>query len=215
MKPILFSTEMVKAILDGRKTMTRRIVKPQPKDHNHFDYIEADWKEKSPEYVKDNLENEWYCKYCGDGIGWDGHSIYKPKYQIGDILWVRETWSKGHFVDEDGKVVYEGFVYKAGGGFDDFEPNYELSEFRWKSSRFMPRKAARIFLEVTNVRVEKLWDIKDENIINEGISIKDTDPKTLLYKEFAILWESIHGKDSWQLNPWIWVYEFKRQEEKK
>src|SRR5689334_11061640 len=92
--PILFSTPMVRAILDGRKTMTRRIVKPQPKDcsSNHKAYEEAEWKNEPPKFISDKGENAWFCLYCGNGVNPDGSALKCPYGKPGDLLWVRETF---------------------------------------------------------------------------------------------------------------------------
>ena len=162
-RPILFSTEMVRAILDDRKTMTRRVVKPQPPE---------DWGVKCP-----------YGK-------------------IGDVLWVRETFCK-----------YKGdYLYKA-----DFDP-LTRKEFerdnKWKPSIFMPRSASRISLRITNIRVERLNDITEEDAKLEGV-IYPANPVIENYgngyrTNFRLLWESINGKASWGQNPWVWVIEFER-----
>jgi hypothetical protein len=146
-KTILFSTPMVQAILAGRKTMTRRVVKPQPDDyglHNHTDF---------PMSIDSNLQGWWGTI---DETGSDKQ--YHP-YQLGDILWVREAWA----VNE-----YDDYRYKADVSLAD--PFYKWEGVRWRPSIFMPREAARIFLKVTNVRVERLQDITEEDVRAEGIS---------------------------------------------
>lgn len=196
MKPILFSTEMVKAILEGRKTQTRRIVKPQP--------------------------NGEYCGICTSSfenknvgkVGFaDGdrlEELIKPKYQISDILWVRETWcykmahNFGSPIPDKSEIFYKA--------------DCDIAEIGgWKPSIFMPREAARIFLEVTDVRVERLQEISEKDAMAEGISLPNyaeqaisdvhyPDPDEI----YADLWESINGKGSWDKNPWVWVITFKR-----
>ena len=228
-KPILFSTEMVNAILDGRKSMTRRVIKDKDITNN-FD-IDVD----GSAYAYINPET-------GDS--------YPPtaiaKYQVGDILWVRETWSK----DENGE-----YVYRTNYGTTE-DDSFPPSMFKWKSSIHMPREAARIFLRVKNVRVERVQDITEEDAKNEGVkdpydyqepSYYDqphvrgmeinksafaglwdsiyAEPKAVTNKDDGILyyvsypWEDIQetreykGKP-WYVygNPWVWVYEFERVE---
>jgi hypothetical protein len=195
-RPILFSTAMVQAILEGRKTQTRRIVKPQTKS------IFPDKKDRMPKAF------------------WTGMEWVKPPYQPGDILWVRETW--GHIAFENHKAggYDEWFIYKA-------SRNCELpDDFKWRPSIFMPREAARIFLRVTNVRVERLQDITKEDAIAEGLNIGTVDnekyAKNNAYRllannlpvaMFADLWDSLNAKRGygWEKNPWVWVIEFEKQ----
>jgi len=190
LRPILFSTEMVKAILEGRKTQTRRLLKL-----------------KGCKIVVPNkyFDMEKILKWNKD---------YFPYGKIGDILWVRETWQKSLNPNE--------FVYKA----DTDNPIYLDSNFKWKPSIFMPYAACRIFLKVTNIRVEKLQDISETDAINEGIEIVEQINKVSFYKRYfgrnknfttampkysyQTLWEKINGKESWDLNPYVWVIEFER-----
>ena len=213
-KPILFNTEMAKAILDGRKTVTRRVVKPQP------------------------TAPRWNCiGYLGYD---DGHGYQmEQQYKVGDILYVRETWGKHPKQD----IFYYRADSVCNGKSDEWgcpEPydktnNCILCEWcdgfiKWRPSIHMPKSAARIFLKVTGVRVERLQDMYVDDAINEGawgngIPIL---PFSLLYKEhpkascnaiasFAHLWDSTMPKKDidrygWEANPWVWVYEFERVE---
>ena len=211
-KPILFSTEMVQAILEGRKTQTRRIIKPQPKEGiitTAFDFKKGFYASKIK--IEENPDRFEITK------------LFKPKYQTGDILWVRETWQTAwNFYKKSCETIY-----KADGGYwidDD-------GIMKWKPSIYMPKEAARIFLEVSNVRVERLKDISEEDAIEEGIEIIHYAENILpvfrnyLLKEkkgtlnprlsFRTLWEKINGEDSWDANPWVWVYEFKVVEKPK
>jgi hypothetical protein len=166
-RPILFSAPMVRAILDGRKTQTRRIMKIQPDGRGtrctnvHFE----DWHGR-----------ELKCPY-----GW-----------VGDILWVRETWSK----TDSGKYIYAA----TNNGFNPV----------WKPSIFMPKDACRIRLQITDIRIEKIQDISKEDVIAEGIDTKflyeGTHPKWAYFS----LWDKINGKGSCEQNPWVWVIEFKK-----
>lgn len=190
-RPILFSTPMVRAILDGRKTQTRRIIKP----HKYA-------------YGGESVEGLNY-------INWDCNGnelIQSPKHKIGDVLWVRETWQKTTFLhplDDE-----YGYIYKASENGREWAESDE--GWTWKPSIFMPKEACRLFLKVTNVRAEPLQDITDTDIVDEGISatVSSTDPTLYLtYKEaFQQLWQSINGKESWDLNPWVWVYNFEKTE---
>jgi len=192
-KPILFRTDMVQAILAGNKSMTRRIIKPQPIDEI-TDY-------------GDGLC--FYKKLKGDP---NIPIVFKSKYQVGDILYVKETWKW------EGETKYTDvwplgtFLYKV-----DFEEGEGPS--RWKSSLFMPRVAARIFLKVTDVKAERLQDITEEDAMGEGVDLTDTGWCNYLLKgktvstakqSFATLWDSINGKKSWHSNPWVWVISFEQ-----
>ena len=232
MKPIPFNTEMVRAILDGRKTQDRRVVKPQPggvtKDgvaYNKFKEIEVcrDGKLLTISHSEDG-------KPFVDTI--------KPRYQPGDILWVQETWTVEDVDEETMKAV---IGYKSEGntqeGFqktisiDDYE-KYEsklYSEQEYWPSIHMPKEAARIFLRVTGVRVERLQDISSEDALAEGViewicskynsgSYADNAMRGAACakpeRAFALLWDSLNAKRGypWKSNPWVWVIEFERTE---
>lgn len=205
-KPILFSTEMVQAILEGRKTQTRRIIKPQP--------ILGDgtWDVRNiHEYFYDNGKFISVPK-----LNTENHKSVKIK--TGDILWVRETWQTTW---NENKKSWDT-IYKADGGYwidDD-------GIMKWKPSIYMPKKRARIFLEVTNIRVQRLQEISEEDAIAEGIKktwinddikqckfknyINDGKGSKSAIDSFISLWEKINGEDSWNVNPWVWVYDFKQ-----
>ena len=190
MKPILFNTEMVKAILDGRKSVTRRLVKLQP-----LGYFEVS---ENPTYLYDFEPNS--------------QRIY-PRYQAGDILYVRETWCD--WPDDTG----HNYFYKATeDGVDGFSP-------KWKPSIHMPKHAARIFLKVKDVRVERLQDMPHDAPAKEGIHFQSC-PDGFTWKSetsidccyinpmgaFIALWNTTVSED-WQKfesNPWVWVIEFSR-----
>ena len=205
-KPILFSTPMVQAILEDRKTQTRRIIKPQPSlinDNIHF-----------------NFEKEYYLT--------KEQLLKKAPIQPGNVLWVRETWFPTRF---DYKYLLamgaNGHIkYRADG---DYDPKKDCVGRSWKPSIFMPKEACRIFLEVTEVRVERVQDISEDDSKAEGIrGIYNVVPKNhndcwLDYTHghrgfdspvhsFRSLWLSINGQESWEASPWVWVYEFKRIE---
>jgi hypothetical protein len=196
MKPIIFSTPMVQAILEGRKTQTRRIVKPQPPQF--VDYFEK--------------RGDGFKAYMVPGEPCD-YPLVKPKYQPGDILWVRETFCEvpyehNHVPIKGGYITIPKYAYKA-----DSERDYTGI---WKPSIHMPREAARIFLQVTNVRVERLQDITEEDAIAEGMSKTLVDGVTFISAKgkFHALWDTLYAKRGhpWENNPWVWVYEFMRIE---
>lgn len=174
---------MVQAIMDGRKTQTRRIVKPA-KNATCFDIaMNKDGSNKWPR----NLDADE--RFISD--------MKCPYGSIGDVLWVRETWNKVSFPDGTTARKLE-FVYKADKGSG-------LLTAKWKPSIFMPKGACRIRLEITNIRVERLQDISESDCVIEGIQ---GDYPYLISNYFS-LWSKINGKESLDLNPWVWVISFK------
>lgn len=205
-RPILFSAPMVRALLAGTKTQTRRGVKPQPP---------ADTFQVTPYHHPDNHPRFFAWK---DGFGGaEMHPAWEPipcPYgQPSDQLWVRESW----------KHIEGGNVYDAAGGvMDSFEHEtlYRASSPNdpgpWKPSIHMPRWASRITLEITGVRVERLQDITPDDCIAEGawpIEMRELGRGHEAIAAFRTLWESIDGNGSWAENPWVWVLEFRRLQE--
>jgi hypothetical protein len=200
---------MVKAILDGRKTVTRRIVSP---------------------HRKAIIENMWFDKVDGDivvvyddnfHIGEKGY--IKPLCKVGEILYVRETWTYG----PEGTYLYRAST-------ETYREYGHYSDFIWKPSIHMPKEAARIFLKVTNVRVERLQDMDHDAPMKEGIRSYTKDSTVYKFapsaewlpwrdmprnptEAFKLLWNSTVKKSDidcygWEANPWIWVIEFERVE---
>jgi hypothetical protein len=195
--PILFSGPMVRAILEGRKTQTRRVVKPQPSD----DWMNGtNWQEYYKPGKHQVLEkNLWVENHE------TGKEIPCRYGKPGDRLWVRETFNVEPMItDEDFYNTYLKPIYRA----DD---KWKIIP-KWKPSIFMPRWASRITLEITDVRVERLQDISYADVLAEGTPtlIGFNSPRKF---QFEQLWESINGKKyPWSSNPWVWVVEFKRVE---
>lgn len=205
-RPILFSAPMVRALLDGTKTQTRRVMRDQPcmlwdfnRGHLSIRVRGAVYQAFSPSFPP----------------------VRCPYGQPGDRLWVRETWAKPFDVPDaklEGRVTYRS----------DFRESHVLGMVRadgamadrvkWKPSIYMPRWASRITLEVTGVRVERLQDISVTDAIAEAVNVHQDHhgkPRTSIYspvQAYRDLWESINGPDSWDANPWVWVVEFKRAE---
>ena len=195
-KPMLFSTDMVRAILEDRKTVTRRVVNPQPDC-------------RPVPMTKDSC---WPGYFAIQGT----EKVVRLPYQPGDILWVRETWAEMPY----------GFVYRV----DGEEPDGWDCDDRWRPSIHMPRGAARIFLRVTGVRVERLQEITEDGAKAEGAekSYPYTDPETgktvfvldekgTYRSGFSQIWDrTIKPKDRlsccWESTPWVWVIEFERCE---
>ncbi len=234
-KPILFNTEMVRAILDGRKTCTRRLVKPQPDEKHTYPLdIVTDCTEKK----------EVGC--FGFGIDeYGGYVQYaRPQCQPCDILYVRETWE--HFEccccegDEHGNCYREpqqSALNKSCGCYMYRATDEIYGDARWHPSIHMPKEAARIWLKVTDVRVERLQDITEEQACMEGTDPWDeacyenngwyptfSDPDSggdpNMIDGFHKLWNSTIKKSDidrygWDANPWVWVIEFERCEKPK
>jgi hypothetical protein len=216
-KPILFSGPMVRAILDGKKTQTRRVVKLK----------NGDMMIGAPSVVKCTEEQD-ERGHTFFGFASEDELYPCPYGQPGDRLWVREAWTPDH------ADFYPHFrtCYRADGGFE-----YERNErgevysseskrwypFRWRPSIHMPRWASRITLEITSVRVERLQEISEADAQAEG-----GEPGCLTCGEncidrggcgycrpayrdsFAYLWMELNGRESWDVNPWVWVIEFRR-----
>ena len=236
-KPILFNTEMVRAILDGRKSCTRRVIKPQPQSRLCYTYAGSHngcvrkwtypnrgarefWGEeyRLPENIKDEeLRKQW-----------------NPPYHTDDVLYIRETWT-----EECGK-----YYYRADYDSDYLDPCETLSggypascrnhpgcdgcmatstRIHWRPSIHMPKEAALIWLKVTDVRVERLRDITGLSVQKEGIEVEPNecagkfDFVSELFLLFQRLWDSTIKKSDldcygWDANPWVWVIEFERCE---
>jgi hypothetical protein len=196
-RPILFSGPMVRAILEGRKTQTRRIV-------------------KDPICTNQEL-------YADAGLIWyGGFGLRKPcKFgAVGDRLWVKETFCQPTFEE---KCFYRADMpihidRKESGLNEDID--FVDSDFKWKPSIFMPRWASRITLEIVSVRVERLQWITEEDAKAEGV--EPYNAKMYVHgrgvlehsyvPEYAMLWNDINGAGSWSSNPWVWVIEFKKVE---
>ncbi len=191
-KPMLFNTEMVQAILKGRKIQTRRVINPQP-PKSAGKIIIFETLVRKPGFTPD----EKTLVALGDDWG------FEAPYQPSDILWVRETWQKldNALVPDlsPGEYVY---VYRASENGKAWES--ETENWKWRPSIHMPREAARTFLRVTGVRVERLQDITTEGAKAEGFetigAFREAFDKMLLKKD---------GSD-WYTNPWVWVIEFKK-----
>lgn len=184
-RPILFSGPMVRAILDGRKTQTRRVVKPQPCQQ----MVPVD-------FTLDQSSRRWS----------DRQSLWNCPYgRPGDRLWVREAWAADRCYDHlkpceipEGSTIHRGEEIVSG----------------WHKKRpsiHMPRWASRIDLEVTGVRVERLQDISERDAKSEGVwPLPPNPPIRGHQRAFKALWGHINGSDSWAKNPWVWVVEFRR-----
>ena len=211
--PIIFNGEMVRAILEGRKTVTRRIMKLQP-----WKIGEGEYECRHEKGFYDMGSNNWVCRQCGCGVvPMKRGSYFHAPYQPGDILYVRETWAEWT----------SGYIYRAW-PYPFPQPGC-FPETVWHPSIHMPKEAARIWLTVTGVRVERLKDIKPEGLREEGIKLYvlpeececQYDKIGAVYfcrkarEEFSKVWDSTIRKADidrygWDANPWVWVIEFER-----
>jgi hypothetical protein len=209
-RPILFSGPMVRAILEGRKTQTRRVIKPQPETawvewmiNINLNGDNRYWVEGEPTMhlnMEKDYEDKGECPYG------------KP----GDRLWVRETFATRHPYD----LEEEHLTYRA--DYLGLSEGILSAGWGWRPSIFMPRAASRITLEVTGVRVERLQDISEADAIAEGVYTNDQAIEKLglpadtkltgsCVDKYRIVWESINAKKyPWESNPWVWVIEFKK-----
>lgn len=200
-RPVIFNGEMVRAILDGRKTQTRRSISDR---HLHLIDVASQVGECYPlESGIDHANSQsYYREHC-------------PFGKVSDRLWVRETWTPESIDAEDGNYSPD---YRA-------MANGQPLDGRWTPSIHMPRWASRITLEITGVRVERLQDISEADAINEGIDADSLDESQDKYDciadhnmtgrptargHFSDLWQSIYGAENWRANPWVWVIEFRR-----
>lgn len=207
-RPIIFGSESVKAILEGRKTQTRRVVKDAPADWMGYKFHQmvgriAQWVPKSS-YHSHHAHQESICPYG----------------KVGDEVWVRESFRElGSAQKIDGQLPWRGSpdicVYKSDGDYDG----------PWRSPIHMPRWASRITLEITGVRVERLEDISeadaqaegvepshygDLTVIPEQIVSRSIFPKSCHRYGFGVAWDKINGKKHpWASNPWVWAVEFR------
>jgi hypothetical protein len=198
--PIPFNTQMVQAILDGRKTQTRRIIKPQPTE-----FVQEDF---GPVAIIGTYKGLKQGKTC-------------PYGYPGDRLWVKETFAPKVTSDIQTNPVT---LYKANYPGSEKEVTEYMKKFghKWKPSIHMPKAAARIWLQIEEIRAQRLIDITEEDAIAEGIepvilhdtkSWKRYDGYEIVTSDrvvsFWSLWASINGEESWHSNPWVWVITFK------
>lgn len=205
-RPILFSAPMVEAILNRRKTQTRRIVKPQPL----LEPIRGP-EIYHPVVIRDGMEEpgEPVFGIYDESGEW---GVKCPYGQPGDRIWVKETWRTNKDYDSlkpSDLMATAPIRYEADGAFGSLV-NWYPSEMlgRIRQSIFMRRWMSRITLEITGIRVERLQEISPADAVAEGVGIF---PKSMsAQKRFREVWESINGPGSWETSPWVWVVEFMR-----
>ncbi|MGQ6288764.1 hypothetical protein ACUNF7_09000 [Serratia sp. IR-2025] len=245
-RPVIFNGEMVRAILDGRKTQTRRIVNRSADIESistHLDWVHSGAYGKCRPSDKEYANKAESLKSSGLHAFRDANGrlfgLHCPFGYTGDRLWVRETFAilgneDGCPIDWDGNLIkgdekHAARIYKAScwqepGNYGlwsipDRDTQYEGN---WRPSIHMPRWASRMTLEITAVRVERLNDISQEDAQAEGMELTGWIPsysnpdnagfdETFTpYDNFAMLWQSIYGEESWSANPWVWVISFRR-----
>lgn len=211
--PILFNTDMVRAILDGRKTVTRRVVR--------YKYNNTEMKMRTDKYgtrlieIQKDIEGETHGKNP-DGSTWHKLLPYiekNPPYKKGDILYVRETYCPNYF----DFVAQSGNKHGYKADYDSVILSSDIPEPKWIPSIHMPKEAARIWLRVTDVRAERLRDMDKMDAVKEGINTRCCVNLAHALTKFKKLWDStIRRSDTglygWKSNPWVWVIEFERCE---
>ena len=224
-RPILFGGPMVRAILEGRKSQTRRVLRPQP--HDGVDAVE--WQDRI--VVGMNVPDQRGFAMMRGGVI-ESEAIVCPYGRPGDRLWVRETHKGWYTYEGEQHICYKAdnqtvVVERPSGTASHGMLLGRCHADKWRPSIHMPRWASRITLEVTGVRVERLQDITEEDAVAEGCSAwKQRMARVLIGVEpsddgpvadtpedvFAMLWDSINAKrgHGWETNPWVWVVEFKR-----
>jgi len=225
-RPIIFSAEMVNAVLDGRKTQTRKLIKCSKEIMQDDSYTFLKASPQSPQLERGlppsarNMFNFVFGSKKGNGH----FKIKCPFGKIGDRLWVRETWQIHEFELEHGGKEFPNILYKSTGStrllIDKCVWKFVKDKPSWRSPVTMPRWASRITLEITNIQVERLQDISEEDCLKEGIIRLDSrlgfiDPRKTegsvlpsVQEAFQQLWHSTKGK--WDQNPWVWVISFRR-----
>lgn len=226
-KPILFSPAMARAVLSGKKTQTRRVVRGAW--HEPEGYLQSEPEGEDLETDKsdkgDTTKREWYFSCRGVPAS---HIATCPYGEVGDRLWVREEhYIFGHWEMVEGlrtKTDKDKWRFVPDSKQVQYEPpeNFRTSRLRSNSensawhkrlARFMPRWASRMTLEIDSVRVERLHDISEDDALSEGattIRPEGEGGDELPSRLFERLWTSINGRDSWDLNPWVWVVQFRR-----
>lgn len=212
---MIFNSEMVRAILSNRKTQTRRVMKVQP-ESNQLGLL----------LITDSTKRSDIGKYHWAESNATGNHVRSKLFScpfgaVGDRIWVRETWAEAGASAPDLKLYRANYPEHVPSIYENVPP---AEEIRWTPSIHMPRTASRIQLEITDVRVERLNAISEEDARAEGIidggclncgehePCGCANPEPDATDAFAYLWQSIYGQESWNANPWVWVIEFKRVE---
>ncbi|MGP1182144.1 hypothetical protein ACJ8J4_04880 [Serratia sp. CY47280] len=192
-RPVIFNGEMVRAILDGRKTQTRRAL---------------NWK-RQPYTEMAERDDGSLWPWAEDGERGGDIWFSCPFGEVGDRLWVRETWAEAGASAPDLTLYRSNYPAHVPAFYENVPA---ADEIRWHPSIHMPRWASRITLEITAVRVERLNNISEEDARAEGVKagVSPGHEHMMHQVAFSELWQSIYGEESWSANPWVWVIEFRR-----
>ena len=202
-RPILFRPEMIRALLAGWKTQTRREVKPNPV-HAYAAHI--NWRNVA--YGEDNS----IAQFTAEKVTNYMNSLVCPFGKPGDLLWVRETFFMPPAINvkmlRDGADTWPDYIYCA--DIDDYDADFCL-ENKWKKkpSIFLPRAASRLTLEITDVRIQRIQEMIRGDAMEEGCPFKNMQHGHDPLDWYADLWQSINGAGSWDKNPWVWAITFK------
>lgn len=201
-RPILFSAPMVRALLEGRKTQTRRILKCEVPEPPRLDNVVHFPPRHGRPYLDAYNKTNWWCWWTRDDRPCEQFDV---KFAPGDVLWVREScYIEPGTTAESWDRDLADVVYRADGGSLGNGPDDWAS---WRPSIHMPRWASRLTLAVTGVKVERLQDISKADVLAEGISERDGDPITDVHcgwhEPYAALWDEINGPGAWAANPWV------------
>lgn len=223
MKKIFFSDKLglTQAVLDGRKTMTRRIIKPQPQDcsSKHKDYIGASWKNEPMRLIIDE-DNYAFCKYCGYGVDYfKDKGLFNASYKVGEVVAIAQSYMDvDRFHRKRKNAAYLEYL-------DSILPELKLYP-GWGNKMFVKADLMPYHIEITDIKVERLQEISDEDCLKEGIIKgkcgsesthfmdayyvpKEKQPYCTPRDAFAVLIDKVSGKGTWERNPFVWVYEFK------
>ena len=211
MKKIMFNDRygLTQAVIEGRKTMTRRLINPMPKDCAavHKNCWGADWSDKPMSLVVDRDTGGIYCEYCGNGVRlYDGGYHYKTQYKVGEVVAVAQSYEAAGF---DPEYSIEGMLYAK-------------KHAGWRNKMFVSAKYMPHQIRITGIKCERLQDIQDADCLKEGVRyipeinkfyFEDVSREAAFYfdnhrEAFASLIDRVSGKGMWERNPWVIVYEF-------
>jgi hypothetical protein len=204
-RQILFSAPMIRALLDGTKTQTRRLMNPQPVHAQHHEWNGA--------VIHDDEQRLWCWKWHTYDNLWDEHvrdderrhlAVKCPYGRAGEQLWVKETWTHDADSLDDARAQHEDAMSMSSVYYRASMPDDEAETMRWRPSIFMPRWASRITLKIVEVRVQLLQEISEDDARAEGVADRAS---------YALLWDRINGASRslcWAKNPWIWALTFTR-----
>lgn len=224
MKGIIFTEPNFHLSVQGIKKQTRRIIKPQPDNIRSFNRVLGN----TPDY--ELSEKPWTPEPAYHFLMHEGKYL-NPRYKVGEIVYLKEPYAYAPIIEEQKDIYpHDDFIYRYG---------HKYMSIKWKNKLFMPEIAARYFIKITGVRAEKLQDISDEDCIKEGIVSTDsiaedvyepvfenglnaTDKVNAVLniqyetpqKAYKALINKINGKDTWDNNPWVWVYDYELKKEK-